>query len=91
MNPYDVLNVRDNATKQDIDKAYDGEEGYYYADANIYDLIILDIMLPKVNGIEILKIRSFFSNLNFSYSFWIKSTVKYFLNIPHFFVKIDIV
>lgn len=41
--------------KYEIDVAYDGEEGYYYADANIYDLIILDIMLPKLNGWQVLE------------------------------------
>ncbi len=33
----------------------DGEEEYYSACSNDYDLIILDIMLPSMNGIEILK------------------------------------
>ncbi len=37
------------------DTAYDGEEALYKADLNSYDLIILDIMLPKVDGIEICK------------------------------------
>lgn len=38
-----------------VDVSYDGEEGLYNALLNIYDLIILDIMLPGVDGIEILK------------------------------------
>lgn len=29
---------------------YDGETGLAYAELNIYDLIILDVMLPKMNG-----------------------------------------
>lgn len=37
------------------DNSYDGETGLENALTNIYDLIILDIMLPKINGIEILK------------------------------------
>lgn len=37
------------------DVSYDGEEGLDNALSGIYDLIILDIMLPKVDGIEILK------------------------------------
>lgn len=41
--------------KYTVDISLDGEEGLYNALNNIYDLIILDIMLPKVNGIEILK------------------------------------
>jgi DNA-binding response OmpR family regulator len=34
---------------------YDGEDGLDYALSDIYDLILLDIMLPKLNGIEVLK------------------------------------
>ena len=36
-----------------VDVAYDGEEGEYLADINPYDLIILDIMMPKKDGIEV--------------------------------------
>jgi DNA-binding response OmpR family regulator len=36
-----------------VDLAYDGEEGEYLAEVNQYDLIILDIMLPNKNGIEV--------------------------------------
>lgn len=38
-----------------IDKETDGLKGYYKACDNIYDLIILDIMLPNMNVFEILK------------------------------------
>ncbi|KKP47000.1 MAG: Response regulator receiver domain protein (CheY-like) [Candidatus Woesebacteria bacterium GW2011_GWA1_33_30] len=38
-----------------VDQAYDGEEGQYLAGSESYDLIILDLMLPKINGIEICK------------------------------------
>lgn len=38
-----------------VDVAYDGEEGLYYAVNNEYDIILLDIMLPKINGLELLK------------------------------------
>ena len=41
--------------KYAVDISFDGEEGLYNALLGIYDLIILDIMLPNVNGIEILK------------------------------------
>ncbi len=34
-----------------VDVAYDGEEGGFLAEVNDYDLIILDLMLPKKNGI----------------------------------------
>lgn len=35
------------------DVAYDGEEGGYLAEINPYDLIILDIMMPKKDGVEV--------------------------------------
>jgi heavy metal response regulator len=38
-----------------VDVAYDGEEGLHLALHEHYDLLILDILLPKVDGIEILK------------------------------------
>ena len=38
-----------------VDCAFDGEEALFMADANEYDLVILDIMLPKVDGLEVLK------------------------------------
>jgi two-component system, OmpR family, copper resistance phosphate regulon response regulator CusR len=36
-----------------VDVAYDGEKGGFLADVNEYDLIILDIMLPKVDGLSL--------------------------------------
>jgi DNA-binding response OmpR family regulator len=36
-----------------VDVAYDGEEGEYMAAVNPYDLVILDIMMPKKDGIEV--------------------------------------
>ena len=36
-----------------VDVAYDGEEGQYLAEGEIYDLVILDIMLPKVDGLTL--------------------------------------
>ncbi|AEE92170.1 DNA-binding response regulator in two-component regulatory system with CusS [Tepidanaerobacter acetatoxydans Re1] len=38
-----------------VDAVHDGESGLDNALSGIYDLIILDIMLPKMNGISILK------------------------------------
>lgn len=37
------------------DVCYDGDEGLYNAMTGIYDLIILDVMLPGKNGFEILR------------------------------------
>lgn len=36
-----------------VDQAFDGEEGLYLAEAESYDLIILDVMLPKIDGLKI--------------------------------------
>lgn len=38
-----------------VDAAYDGVEGEYLATNNDYDIIILDIMLPKKNGIDVVR------------------------------------
>lgn len=38
-----------------VDQAYDGEEGLYLAQSEQYDVIILDVMLPKLDGIEVCK------------------------------------
>lgn len=35
------------------DIAFDGEEALFMADVNSYDLVILDLNLPKVDGIEV--------------------------------------
>ncbi|MGE3805929.1 MAG: response regulator transcription factor [Gemmataceae bacterium] len=38
-----------------VDVAYDGEEGNYKARHTEYDVIILDVMLPKENGFDLVK------------------------------------
>ncbi len=38
-----------------IDTAFDGEEGYFLGDTEPYDVVILDIGLPKMDGISILE------------------------------------
>lgn len=38
-----------------VEKAYDGRTGLALAESGGYDLILLDIMLPGINGIEILR------------------------------------
>lgn len=37
-----------------VDVAYDGEEGLFLASESQFDLIILDLMLPKLDGLEVL-------------------------------------
>ncbi len=51
----DVIALKLRALKYEVDISFDGEDGLYNAMTNIYDLIILDIMLPNRNGLEILK------------------------------------
>jgi len=38
-----------------VDVALDGEDGLYMAQSNPYDLVVLDLMLPKVDGLTLLK------------------------------------
>ncbi len=38
-----------------VDEAGDGEEGLWHATSGNYDVIILDLMLPKMDGLTILK------------------------------------
>lgn len=51
----DVISSRLKKEKYAVDIFCDGEEGLESALTNIYDLIILDVMLPNINGFEILK------------------------------------
>ena len=39
----------------DCDMVYDGEDGLYYALSWIYDVIVLDVMIPKLNGFDVVK------------------------------------
>ena len=39
----------------EVDSCFDGDEALYYAEQNIHDVILLDRMLPYMDGIEVLK------------------------------------
>ena len=55
----DVIKERLEKEKLIVDIVEDGEEGYYYASTNTYDLIILDVMLTNMSGFQILnKLRT---------------------------------
>ena len=41
--------------KYTVDAVLDGKEGYLAAQSNVYDLIVLDVMLPSMDGFTILK------------------------------------
>ena len=36
-----------------VETVYDGETGAHFAELGIYDLLILDVMMPKMNGYEL--------------------------------------
>ena len=37
------------------DVVYDGEDGYFYAKKGDYDVVVLDVMLPKMDGFEVVE------------------------------------
>lgn len=39
----------------DVVQVFDGEEGIYEAESGVYDLILLDLMLPEKDGFQVLK------------------------------------
>lgn len=47
--------IRDLLMEQNYkaDAVYDGEAGLDYAETGVYDLIILDVMMPKMNGYQV--------------------------------------
>ncbi len=45
--------LKDN--RYTVDTVYDGEDGLDYGLSGVYDVIVLDIMLPKTDGISVLK------------------------------------
>jgi len=51
----DAISSMLKSKKYDVEIRTDGEEGLDEALTDIYDLIILDVMLPSMNGFEILK------------------------------------
>ena len=47
----------------EVDCAYDGEEALEYARNGEYDIVLLDVMLPKLNGFEVCQQIREFSNM----------------------------
>ena len=54
-----ILNktISERLTKQGytVDSCFDGEEAVYYIENTQYDGIVLDVMIPKLNGFEVLR------------------------------------
>ena len=46
-----------------VDAAYDGEEALAYAKKNDYSLILLDVMLPKIDGLQVCQLIREFSSV----------------------------
>lgn len=42
------------STLGEVTQVYDGEEGLFEAESGVYDLILLDLMLPEKNGYQVL-------------------------------------
>ena len=60
----------------EVDCAYDGEEALKMATENHYDMILLDIMLPKMDGFEVCQhIREFSDMPIVMLTAWIRSSV----------------
>ncbi|WP_333795223.1 response regulator transcription factor [Hyphomicrobium sp.] len=49
------LNMALTAAGYAVDTAFDGEEGHFLGDTEPYDVVILDLGLPKMDGISILE------------------------------------
>ncbi len=51
-----TLNERLTKAGYTVDSCFDGEDAIYYIENTQYDGIILDVMMPKINGFEVLRI-----------------------------------
>ena len=38
----------------DVDCVYDGADGLNFASTGMYDMVLLDVMMPKMNGFDVL-------------------------------------
>lgn len=55
---YSLADTLQTALKNEnyiVDAVFDGLDGYEYGRTGIYDIIILDLMLPKLDGYEVIK------------------------------------
>ena len=47
----------------DIDKAFNGRQGLEMVESDHFDLVLLDIMLPELSGLEVLRRIRLFSDI----------------------------
>ncbi|MDZ7834988.1 MAG: response regulator [Alkalibacterium sp.] len=50
-----IIKTRLGYLGYDVDNARDGQEALVKLDRHVYDLMLLDLVLPKVTGMEVLK------------------------------------
>lgn len=63
---FDLNNIISKYLKKNgysVDSVFDGEEALYYLKSTTYDLVILDIMLPKIDGYQVAKTIRFEKNI----------------------------
>lgn len=59
VNIVEILTMRLQALGYDVVSAYDGQEGLTIARKEKPDLIVLDVMLPKMNGYKVSRLLKF--------------------------------
>lgn len=50
-----VISKRLESEGYSVDRCFDGEEALDFIDVDEFDAIVMDIMMPRINGIEVLK------------------------------------
>lgn len=50
-----VITKRLENTGYSVDSCFDGEEALHFASVGEFDAIVMDIMMPKINGVEVVK------------------------------------
>src|SRR5699024_12440328 len=61
--PYTTLFRSLMQEQMEVDCAYDGEEAVEKARNTEYDIVLLDVMLPKLDGIQVCQRKRGFSNM----------------------------
>ena len=52
-----------------VDAVYNGQEALDYLDTEMYDALILDIMMPKIDGLTVLKTIRAKGNKKYQYCY----------------------